>query len=86
MTKFQYNIRRNSALRTSVTNSEKWVLDFLNDLGQNGELVVSITEMTEPSTFAAADGTNIPNYVVLVLTATPIDDKLPDVKIEAVAA
>jgi hypothetical protein len=68
--KFEYNIRQKRELVTSVgADNMGFMRNWLNELGEAGELVVgNLQETGEPSGISAANGQQIPYYVITVLT------------------
>lgn len=75
-TKFEYNIREKRELVTNIPNQDPTALmvNYLNELGEAGELVLTTQETAEPSQISAANGQKIPYYVLTVLTARVKED------------
>lgn len=79
---YVYSVRRKQALITEVgQNLVKFTVDFLNELGREGELVVNMSEHNEPSGISAPGGAQIPYYVIICLTAKEVDpSELPPIE------
>lgn len=75
MQKFEYNIREKQALVTEVgADPTPFTTGFLNELGQNGEQVITLNESARPSGIKASDGREIPYYAVTVLTMREVSE------------
>lgn len=69
MKKYVYQIREKQILVTELgPDPTPFTTEFLNELGQNGEQVITLNESGRPSGIKASDGREIPYYVVTVLT------------------
>lgn len=69
MKKYVYQIREKQVLVTEIgSDPTPFTTEFLNELGQNGEQVITLNESGRPSGIKASDGREIPYYVVTVLT------------------
>lgn len=67
-TKFEYDVQVKRELVTTVgSNPTPFMLEFLNELGEKGELVLTVQETGEPSGISASNGQPIPYYVVTAL-------------------
>lgn len=75
MIKYEYNVRTKRDLVTNIgPDPTEFTQNFLNELGQNGELVVNIGEHQEASGITDTAQREIPYYVVTVLTARQITE------------
>ena len=73
--KYEYSVRTKRELVTNIgPDPTEFTQSFLNELGQNGELVVNIGEHQEPSGIQDVSQREIPYYVVTVLTARKIEE------------
>lgn len=75
MKKYVYQIREKQILVTELgPDPTPFTTEFLNELGQNGEQVITLNESGKPSGIKASDGREIPYYLVTVLTMREADE------------
>lgn len=77
-TKLEYNWRSKEILATQIGDGgpQKFMVDFFNELGEQGELVVNMLEEGRPSSIAVSTPRGegfVPYYIIKALTVKAVE-------------